>query len=78
MDVREHLYLMFGKHLLQTEMQLVKTANYWIFSVIALDDATGIHVQNQTIELNFMTEEDGFYFGIRDGTSCFSLSNVIV
>ena len=55
-----------------------KTANYRSFSVVAPDNATGIHVQNQTIELNFMNEEDGFYLGIRDQRSCFSLSCVIV
>ena len=52
------------------------TANYRAFSTVAPDRSDDVF--NRTIELNFMTEEDGFYLGIRDETSCFALSRVIV
>ena len=52
------------------------TANY--VAVVKVTPDQSDDVVNRTIELDFMTEEDGFYLGIRDETSCFALSRVIV
>ena len=52
------------------------TANYVAVGTVTPDQSDD--VVNRTIELDFMTEEDGFYLGIRDETSCFAISHVIV
>ena len=52
--------------------------NYRLISRIAPADDSWLTVQNQTKELNFQTDEDGFYLAITDETSCFAITRVIV
>ena len=53
-------------------------SNYRLISRIAPADDSGLTTQNQTKELNFLTEAAGFYLAITDETSCFVVSRVIV
>ena len=53
-------------------------ANYQLFSRVAPNDNSGQSSQKMTRELDFKTEEDGFYLGILDETSCIALTRVMV
>ena len=53
-------------------------SNYRLISRIAPADDSGQTIQNQTKELNFQTDEDGFYLAITDETSCIAVTRVIV
>ena len=52
--------------------------NYQLFSRVAPNDDSGQNSQKLTRELDFKTEEDGFYLGILDETSCLALTRVVV
>ena len=52
--------------------------NYKVLNTVASEDTTSQSLQNQTIELNFMTEEDGCYFSTREETSCIVLTCIII
>ena len=52
--------------------------NYQLFSRVAPNDDRGQSSQKLTGELDFKTEEDGFYLGILDETSCIALTHVVV
>ena len=55
-----------------------RIANYQLFSRVAPNDDSGQCSQKLTRELDFKTEEYGFYLGILDETSCIALTRVIV
>ena len=53
-------------------------AKYKLFSRVAPNDVSGQSSQMLTRELDFKTEEDGFYLSILDETSCIALTRVVV
>jgi hypothetical protein len=55
-----------------------KTERYRQVSRLAADDINGLISQNQTSEVNFATNEEGFYIAIQDETSCILLKRLLV
>ena len=53
-------------------------SNYRLISRIAADNGSRQTKQNQTKELNFQTDADGFYLAITDESSCIAVTRVIV
>ncbi len=54
------------------------TANYRQIDRVAPFDDSGTVSQNQTREMNFQTNEDGFYLAIRDESTCIVVSRLLV
>ena len=54
------------------------TRNYQLVTRVATEDDTGLTRQNQTREINFESEESGFYVAIVDETTCVAVTRIIV
>ena len=54
------------------------TRNYQLVTRVATEDDTGLTRQNQTREINFESEESGFYVAIVDETTCIAITRIIV
>ncbi len=54
------------------------TANYRQIDSVAPFDDSGTVSQNQTREMNFQTNQDGFYLAIRDESTCIVVSRLLV
>ena len=54
------------------------TWNYQLVTRVATEDDTGLTRQNQTREINFQSEESGFYVAIVDESTCIAVTRIIV
>ena len=54
------------------------TTNYQLVARVAAEDDTGLIRQNQTREINFESEESGFYVAIVDESTCVAVTRIIV
>ena len=52
--------------------------NYQIVTRVATEDDTGLTRQNQTREINFESEESGFYVALVDESTCVVVTRIIV
>ena len=54
------------------------TRNYQLVTRVATEDDTGLTRQNQTREINFESEESGFYVALVDESTCVAVTRIIV